>query len=283
MILPVGTDRAALGLVTAGLALLYFPAYVDLSQTIWATDKQGHGPIILIVSLWLLYQKRHEIASLPTRASPRTGWLLLLLSLLSYSFGRSQDITIFAIGSQVTMIIALLLIFKGTAAVRSAWFPLFFMLFMIPLPETLVAAVTTPLKSAVSAVGTSLLYAAGYPIGRSGVILTIGPYQLQVADACAGLNSMFTLEALGMLYMNLMKYSNPVRNVALAAILVPAAFVSNIVRVLILVLVTYYFGDGAGQGFIHNFAGMVLFMTALFLMFVVDRILGIFIPATRVA
>ena len=128
----------------------------------------------------------------------------------------------------------------------------------------------------------NLLYALGYPVGRSGVIMTVGPYQLLVADACAGLNSMFTLEALGMLYMNLMKYTNPVRNVALAVLLVPTAFVANIVRVIILVLVTYHFGDEAGQGFVHGFAGMVLFIVALMLMLGLDKVLGWFIPAERV-
>lgn len=141
---------------------------------------------------------------------------------------------------------------------------------MVPLPATLVIAVTTPLKSAVSAVASSLLYTLGYPIGRSGVVLTVGPYQLLVADACAGLNSMFTLEALGLLYMNIMNYKSAVRNVALALLIVPISFVANIVRVCILVLVTYHFGDEAGQGFVHGFAGMVLFIVALTLILLVD-------------
>jgi exosortase B len=187
----------------------------------------------------------------------------------------------FEIASQIAALISLFLIFKGMPALKLAWFPLFFMLFMVPLPEALVAAITAPLKSAVSAVASSLLYQLGYPVGRSGVIMTVGPYQLLVADACAGLNSMFTLEALGMLYMNLMRYTNPTRNIVLALLLVPTAFVANIVRVMILVLVTYHFGDEAGQGFVHGFAGMVLFMVALGMMLVIDKLLGLFLPAHR--
>jgi exosortase/archaeosortase family protein len=87
---------------------------------------------------------------------------------------------------------------------------------------------------------------------------------------------MFTLEALGMLYMNLMRYKSVARNVLLALALIPTAFVANVCRVMILVLVTYYFGDEAGQGFVHGFAGMVLFMVALMLMLVYDRVLGFF-------
>ncbi|MCZ2440622.1 MAG: exosortase B [Burkholderiales bacterium] len=280
-LLPAGLDVAVAGALAAGLLLLYLPAYFDLAHTIWASDEQGHGPIILGVSLWLMFMRRHELAALPPQPVAWLGWPLLLLALLLYAFGRSQDIIMFEVGSQIVLAASLLLVFKGWAALRMLWFPLFFMLFMVPLPEALVAAVTGPLKSAVSAVASELLYRAGYPVARSGVIMTVGPFQLLVADACAGLNSMFTLEALGMLYMNLMKYTNVTRNTVLALLLVPTAFVANIVRVIILVLVTYYFGDAAGQGFVHGFAGIVLFLVALLLMLVLDKLLGLFLPARR--
>lgn len=275
-VLPAGADLWVLGLLLGGFALLYGPAYIELSRTVWATDEQGHGPIILALSAWLLYTQRHALAALPTRPVPALGWPLLIFALLLYALGRSQDIIMFAIGSQMVLITALLLLFHSAAGLRLVWFPIFFMLFMVPLPEALVAAVTAPLKSAVSAVASSLLYNLGYPVGRSGVIMTVGPYQLLVADACAGLNSMFTLEALGMLYMKLMGYTSVSRNVALAILLIPTAFLANIVRVMILVLVTYHFGDEAGQGFVHGFAGMVLFMVALMLMLALDKVLGLF-------
>jgi exosortase B len=175
----------------------------------------------------------------------------------------------------------LALLFKGWKGLRLIWFPLFFLLFMVPLPEALVAAVTAPLKSAVSYVASNVLYLMGYPVGRSGVMLTVGQYQLMVADACAGLNSMFTLEALGMFYMNLMRYTSVARNVTLAVALIPIAFCANIGRVMILVLVTYYFGDAAGQGFVHGFAGMVLFLIALMLMLVFDKLLNLFFRPAR--
>ena len=280
-VLPAGFDWLVFAALAAGLALLYGPAYADLARTIWATDEQGHGPIILAVSVWLLYIKRHDLAAAPVRPLPLLGWPLLVFALLLYALGRSQDIIMFEISSQIFLLIAFLLIFKGANALKLAWFPLFFMIFMVPLPEALVALITAPLKSAVSAVASNLLYQAGYPVGRSGVVMTVGPYQLLVADACAGLNSMFTLEALGMLYMNLMRYTNPTRNIALALLLVPTAFAANIVRVMILVLVTYHFGDEAGQGFVHGFAGMVLFMVALTLMLVLDKALGLFMPAHK--
>jgi len=280
-IVPAGLDWPIFLLLAAGFALLYLPTYAELSTTVWATDEQGHGPIILAVSAWLLYARRHAIAAAPYEPAPILGWAFLLFAALLYAFGRSQQIYLFEVGSQIVVLAALLLLFRGTTALKIAWFPLFFLIFMIPLPEALVAAVTAPLKSAVSAVATNLLYAMGYPVGRSGVVMTVGPYELLVADACAGLNSMFTLEALGMLYMNLMNYTNVARNVALALLLIPISFAANVVRVIVLVLVTYHFGDEAGQGFVHGFAGMVLFMVALAIMLVVDKLLGYVLPSTK--
>jgi exosortase B len=282
-LLPPGVDVPALVLVLLGLLVAYVPEYVELSQTVWRGDEQGHGPIIFAVTLWLLYNLRHPLASLESRPATFSGVVVLLVGVLLFAFGRSQDIWIFSIGSQIWVLAGLALLFKGWRGLRLIWFPLFFMLFMVPLPEAMVAAVTAPLKSAVSLVASNLLYALGYPVGRSGVMLTVGQYQLMVADACAGLNSMFTLEALGMLYMNLMRYTSVARNVTLAIMLIPIAFCANIGRVMILVLVTYYFGDAAGQGFVHGFAGMVLFLIALMLMLALDKLLGVFFKPEREA
>jgi len=272
-ILPTGTDLLVLIALVVGFAALYVPSCWMLAERIWPTDEQGHGPIILAVSIWLLYNKRHELAASQPRPSMALGLPLLLLGLAMYVLGRSQFIMVFEVFSQILVLAALVLMFLGMRALRIVWFPLFFLLFMVPLPGSLVASITGPLKSAVSAVAANLLYQLGYPVGRAGVVMTVGPYQLLVADACAGLNSMFTLEALGLLYMNLMRYTNVVRNVLLAILIIPISFAANIVRVMILVLVTYHFGDEAGQGFIHGFAGMVLFIVGLVLMLATDSLL----------
>jgi exosortase len=134
---------------------------------------------------------------------------------------------------------------------------------MVPLPGPVIDTLTSPLKQYVSIVVENILYYLNYPIARNGVVLSIGYYQLLVADACSGLNSMFSLSALGFLYLYLMQYRNWLRNGLILASILPIAFAANVVRVIIITLVTYYWGDEAGQGFIHGFAGIVLFIVAL--------------------
>jgi exosortase B len=267
-------ELVALLLLGVGLLGLFLPTYITLAQKVWATDEQGHGPIILGVSLWLLWRMRGELWPLPYLPANLAGFVLLAFALSLYVIGRSQDVLQFEVGSQILVLAAILLLVRGPAALKRAWFPLFFLLFMVPLPGVFVQAVTLPLKSAVSYVAEVILYQLDYPIGRTGVILTVGQYQLLVADACAGLNSIFTLEALGLLYMNLMGYTSKWRNVLLAILILPISFVANIVRVVILILITYHFGDEAGQGFVHAFAGIVLFLVGLILMTAVDALLG---------
>jgi exosortase B len=272
---PASTHaKISLAILAGGFLLLLLPTVLTLSRQIWQSDEQGHGPIIGAVSFWLMWTRRRAVIDAPYQPANWLGGVLFVVAMVFYALGRSQQI----IQGEVLGIIiagaALLLLLRGVQALRAVAFPLIFLLFLVPLPGVLVQAMTIPLKTAVSYVAEVLLHWAGYPIARSGVILSVGPYQLLVADACAGLNSLFTLEALGLLYLNLLGYTSKVRNLTLAILVVPISFIANVIRVIILILVTYHLGDEAGQGFVHTFAGMVLFVVGLSMMLVTDGIVG---------
>ena len=263
-------------LALAGLLALYLPTFYDALQEVWGREEQAHGPIILGVSLWLLYRNWPAMLEASAKAAnPASawGWPVLALGLLSYLLGRVLNIQVIEMFSFPCTVVAVLLLLQGPAALKVQWFPLFFMLFMLPLPGPFVDTVTMPMKMAVSWCAEHILFAIGYPIARSGVVLQVGQYQLLVADACAGLHTLFTLEALGLLYLNIVRHGSFLRNVGLALLIVPISFTANIIRVITLTLITYHFGDAAGQGFLHGFAGMVLFISALLLIIGVDTLL----------
>jgi exosortase B len=260
--------------IIAGLAVLYLPSLTDLFKGLWNTDQHAHGPIVLGIACWLIYRKWPDMWRVsegqPTMAA---GWPIFVFGLLLYVIGRSQDILMFEIGSSILLLAAIILLMRGGAALKAQWFPLFFMLFMIPLPGAVVDALTMPMKMAVSYVAENILFWANYPIARTGVILQIGQYKLLVADACAGLHTLFTLEALGLLYLNIIRHDSLFRNVTLAILIIPISFTANVIRVMILTVITYHLGDEAGQGFLHGFAGIVLFLSALLLIIGVDSLL----------
>lgn len=274
--------------VWAGLALLFMPTMNDLFHGAWVSEEQGHGPIILALALWFLWRKwpammaaaasaaagalAHAPSGVPAR-TPLAAIGPLAAGLVLYALGRSQHILMFEVGAIPVLLAALVWLHFGVAALRTCWFVFFFMLFMVPLPGELVAALTLPMKMAVSFATEQLLYAVSYPISRAGVILQIGQYQLLVADACAGLQTLLTLEALGLFYLNLNPHNSAVRNVVLALLIVPISFAANVIRVIVLTLITYHAGSAAGQGFLHGFAGIVLFLTALMLILAADSAL----------
>jgi len=259
--------------VAAGLLVLYVPTFYDLITTLWRQDDHAHGPMILAMVLWLMWAKRDVLETGSANAAPVAGFAVLILGLLFYAVGRSQGITLFEVGSLAPVTAGVLLATRGWSTLGKFWFPIFFIVFLVPLPGFIVDALTAPLKQNVSAIAEHLLYAAGYPIARNGVVLTVGQYQLLVADACSGLNSMFSLSALGLMYLYLLRYPSWLHNAFLLASIVPIAFCANIVRVVILVLVTYHFGDDAGQSAMHGFSGIVMFVIALGILFAFDALL----------
>jgi len=274
-----GAARAARPLlpVAAGLLLLYLPSITDLAQGLWQTDTHSHGPIVLAVVVWLFYRQLRPALADGSAASsarrPVLGWLLLATGLLVYVLGRSQSFPVLEVASLLPVLLGCSLLLLGAPTTRRLWFAFLFLCFLIPMPGSMVDAITQPLKIGVSYVVEHLLHAAGYPIARAGVVLTVGQYKLQVADACSGLNSLFMLEAFGLLYLNVVRHASALRNAVLAVLIVPISFASNVLRVVVLVLITHHYGDAAGQGFIHGFSGMVLFAAALCMTVLADTAL----------
>jgi len=276
---PLGGGKAEMGdrawlLAGIGFAAMYLPVYWWAANGIWQSEEQGHGALILAVMLWLFWGLRKAIDSLVARPAPGAGWALFGFGLFVYFVGQVFQISILLFGSQPFVVAGILLLLKGPAAVRVAWFALFYFIFMIPLPGIIVDAVTGPLKQWISVIVVELLYGIGYPIARNGVVLSIGQYQMLVADACSGLHSMYSLSALGTLFMYIMARRSTLHNAIMLISILPIAFVANLVRVIALVLITYHLGDEAGQGFLHGAAGIVLMLVALVCLFALDTLLG---------
>ena len=269
-------ENSGLWLMLAGLAIMFVPTLWSLIVVngLWTDDEHSHGPIILCISLWLLWKRWSEIPNVASyKPSPTLAWVCFVIAAVLYIPGRALDIIYFETGAFVWALAGTILMTGGLQLINKLKFPLFFMLFMIPLPNTLVAPITGAMKLAVSAVTVAILGWADLPVARNGVVIYLGQYQLLVADACAGMRTLFMLEALGILYLNLVHYQSLLRNIVLPILIIPISFTANVIRVIVLALITYYWGNAAGQGFLHGFAGMVLFIVGLLLMFGTDSLL----------
>jgi exosortase B len=264
--------------LTIGAALLLLPSWWDAANGLWRSDDLAHAPLVLAIAAWLFWRRLPALARLPEATQTAGGWWLLAAGLTLFALGRGLGMSSVEFAAQVVAAAATLWLMKGTQGLKAAWFPVLYLLFMVPLPSPLVDAATEPLKHSISLIVVDVLHALGYPIGRSGVIITIGPYELLVADACSGLNSMFSLAALGALFIHLKGAGGRLHAALLVASILPIAFAANIVRVIALVLITYHFGDAAGQGFLHGAAGIVLMLVALSAFFALDALLSRTLP-----
>lgn len=259
--------------IFVGLAALFVPTWIRLWNGLWTQEEYEHGPLVLMVCCWLFWTKRAALAALTPRPAPWAGGLALAIGLFMYFVGHSLNLPLFEVSAQLPIVAGTLLALLGWQALRICWFPLLFMVFLIPLPPFVIVAITSALKTRVSAAAEMLLYHAGYPIARDGVIITIGQYRMLVADACSGMNSMYSLSAMGLLYLYIVRRPSVLHNAIMLAAIWPIAFFANVLRVMALTLITYHFGDEAGQGFLHWAAGIVLFMVALVSLFAIDAVL----------
>jgi len=257
-----------------GLLIMLVPTTISLASQEWSRESGVHGPIVLATGLWLIARRKDELLAVQTRGQ---GWvvaLMLAVALPCYVFARAFDFISIEVAMMGLTLLAVFYSFFGAEAVRRLWFPILYLGFVIPLPGWLVDQITAPLKTYVSWSATQLLEWAGYPIAREGVTLYIAQYQLLVEDACAGLNSLISLTAISLFYIYILHNASWRYSLFLILWIVPMALLANLVRVLALVLITYYWGNEAAQGYLHSTAGLVMFATALLGIFAVDKLMS---------
>lgn len=256
-----------------GIIALSVPTIVSLAQGPWQMESGVHGVIVLVTGIWLVLRRWNDIIAMQSPGRPLVTAVLLAVALPLYAAGRAFEFISIEAAALLLAMVAVMQQYWGMAAVRLLWFPILYLGFVVPIPGWLLDTVTLPLKILVSEIVTSALAELGYPVGRLGVTLYISSYQLLMEDACAGLNSLVSLSAIGLFYVYLIRGSNPAYSLLLLALVIPIAIAANCVRVAALVLITYHFGNAMAQGYLHNFAGMVTFVSALLFIFVLDWLL----------
>jgi exosortase len=264
--------------------ILCAPTLYRLGVQVWSREIGAHGPIVLATGLWLVWRKLPAMT-----AEAKTGWLPLtlvgmLVSLPLYVAGRAYDIISFEAAGLYGFILMVLHDRFGLRAMLKNWFPFLYLGLLLPLPGWALDEFTAPLKLLVSTLATGIVTPFGIPLIQEGVTMTVGPYQLLVEDACSGLNSLIGLIAVTLFYIYLLRNASWRYSLFLVCLIIPVAILANVLRIVTLILLTYFFGDAVGQGFLHVTAGLFLFALSLILMFAIDNTISRFIrPKTEPA
>ncbi len=272
------TDRFAgwtweSAILTLGLIAFCLPTMQFVTQQSWSGEEGAHGPIVLATGLWLLVREWADARPFAKPAPMRMIWPLLAILVPLQIFARvTQIVELEGYLMYATLIVVLYSII-GLEALRKLWFPLFYIAFIFPPPESFVAMATVPMKIWLSKAAIGFLQLFGYPIGGEGVTIYIGQYELLVAAACSGINSIISLSAISLFYIYMRHRADWLYSGLLVLLIVPVAMIANFFRVLILILLTYHAGEAAAQGFLHNFAGIAMFAIAMITIFAADAVL----------
>lgn len=265
-----------------GACALAIPTIQVLAVNNWSREEGAHGPLVLATAAWLLWLQWPAIRK---TGVPGKGWVVASLmgfALFFYIAGQAFDLITLSAAGLYGVGVAIFYSKFGARAVVRNWFIFLYLLFAVPPPRMWLDRLTFPLKQFVSTAATQLLQPLGIPVAHEGVVIYVAQYQLLVEDACSGMNSIFGLLAISLFYIYLMRGGSWWYSLLLGVLSVPIAILANIIRIVILILLTYYAGDDVAQGFLHMAAGVFVFATALVLMFLFDAVLSrILLPSAR--
>jgi exosortase len=245
------------------------PALVDM----WFSHSDNsHALLVPLVALYLVWQKRRDLGQVEIAGSI-WGGLFLVGSLAFYLLSYAGGIAVFARLMMVFSLFGLLWACLGWQAVKVLAFPIGFLLFMIPVPDTVLGLVAFPLQMLATKISAEVIALCSIPVYREGNMLYFIQTQLEVAEACSGIRSLMSLTMLAVLFAYL-SGTGWWRKSVLILSAIPIAMLANILRVSGTGILAHFFGDRVARGFLHEFSGLVVFVFGLAVLFLVFTLLN---------
>ena len=263
-------------------ALLYAPVFFVLYRSRWANSDYTHAYFILPVFLWLVWRKRGLLREHLQKINPISnfvGLFMLVFGASMFIFGWRQDYIFFTTLSLLPALYGLISCLYGFSITKVLSFPILYLILLVPIPIGIIDSITLPMRYGVSVVTEVILKLFHYPITREGLLLSIGNNELFIGQPCSGFRSLITMFSAGLVYVFISKTGFPQKSMLVASI-IPLALLGNLFRIIILCFITYYFGEAAGQGFFHNFSGIMIVILITVGMLGLEYLLGKYTPNT---
>ncbi len=253
-------------------AILYSPIIPQFYHLLQDANN-SHGFLVPFIALYLIWQKADILQQ--EQFSP-SGWGLVVLisSLLLYGIGLVGGLEILPRVAMILTVIGLVYYNFGDRVFMHIWFPLLFLFFTVPAPESLLVAVSVPLKLEATKLAASILMGVGIPVLREGNMLYFANASLEVAEACSGIRSLVSFLMLGCLFAYFMRASLP-RRLILVLLTIPFAFLSNLIRVTGTGVLAHFFGSGVARGFLHESSGIFTFFLGFLLVVAAYKFLDV--------
>jgi EpsI family protein len=252
---PASRTLILVGGLVAITLLAYWPSTAAL-WSFWTSQSflGGQGPLVAILSLWLLLRSRAALEASPLRASPVGCTALLIACLASVIFWRAAIEELHMLLLPWLMFLAVLAAL-GAGAARIVAFPLAYLYFAEPTWRILI----WPLQHLTLRAAVFLGPLFGMPVVPEGTLLHL-PHGVtfDVTPFCSGVNFLVVGLAIAALIGELQRASLR-RRAALLGVMLLLMVVSNWVRVLAIMLAGYTSGMRLLVTRGHVLFGWVLF------------------------
>jgi exosortase len=260
-------------LILAGVFLLsYFPVFIIMWDKWWARDSYySHGILIPFVTAYLIWQKKDSLATIPVQRAS-VGWILFLCGMLLYFMSALLRINFSAGFSMLLVLYGIVLNIYGIPMTKKILFPLFFLIFMVPLPSVAIVNISFKLKLFAASIATQILNNMGLPAMQKGSIILMQHAQVIVDDVCSGLRSLISLTALGSIFAYWLD-APYWKRILLFLTTIPIAVVTNVCRVILLASISEIWGSEYASGFIHDATGFMVFVLAFIMLLAVGKLL----------
>jgi exosortase len=255
-------------------ASLYAPIIVRLVRQWWSDPNFSHGFFVPVFSAFVLWQNRKRLSAI-TPAPSTWGLPLIAISLAMLLVGTFGAELFLSRLSLIVLMTGMVIFFLGWATLRAVFFPLFFLVLMVPIPAIVFSQITLPLQVLASKLAAGTLPFCGVPVLREGNIINLPAMPLEVAQACSGIRSLMSLTTLAIMYGYLMERRIWVR-IVLAIASVPIAVAANGLRIVGTGLIVQYWDPEKAEGFFHLFSGWLVFVFSLLMLFALHQAFSLF-------
>ena len=242
------------------VALLYagFDKAIAFMVGQWNMDEFSHGYLIPFIAAFLVWQRRTALLRLEFNGS-WIGVAVVVAGIALDLAGRLAALWPLQHLALLIVICGLVLSLAGWKALRILRVPLGILIFMIPLPNIVLNALSAQLQLISSSIGVALMRLAGVAVFLEGNVIDLGSYRLEVAEACSGLRYLLPLMTLGFLMACFYRAALWKRAVIFLSS-VPVTLLMNSVRIAAIGIMVDRWGIGMAEGALHQVQGWMMFM-----------------------
>ena len=237
--------------------LIFDEGIVNMVRT-WQREEYSHSYLIPAVVLFLIWQKKHQLAQTAFSGS-WPGFFVVLAGLMLYVVGELATLYTVIQYAFLVFVYGVILSLMGWQAFRIVLVPLLMLVFMIPLPNFLYNNLSAALQLISSELGVAVIRWFGISVYLEGNVIDLGHFKLQVVEACNGLRYLFPLMSIAFICAYLFRGAWWKRAVIFLSS-IPITVLMNSFRIGVIGSLTEYWGPDQAQGFLHDFEGWAVFM-----------------------